>query len=98
MIFMAKKNISVYLSFLLRHRPETIHLAMDKHGWVLVEDLIEGVNKGGRYQLDLGKLEAIVAQDSKGRYRFNADHSKNQSVSGSFHPMGGARVGVSDPA
>ena len=45
---MAKKNISVYLSFLLRHRPETIHLSMDKHGWVLVEDLIEGVNKGGR--------------------------------------------------
>ena len=43
---MAKKNISVYLSFLLRHRPETILLAMDKHGWVLVEDLIEGVNKG----------------------------------------------------
>ena len=98
MIFMAKKNISVYLSFLLRHRPETIHLAMDKHGWVLVEDLIEGVNKGGRYQLDLGKLEAIVAQDSKGRYRFNADHSRDQSVSGAFHPVGGAGIGVSDPA
>lgn len=62
---MAKKNISVYLSFLLRHRPETIHLAMDKHGWVLVEDLIEGVNKGGRYQLDLGKLEAIVARTAR---------------------------------
>ena len=83
---MAKKNISVYLSFLLRHRPETIHLAMDKHGWVLVEDLIEGVNKGGRYQLDLGKLEAIVAQDSKGRYRFNADHSKIKACQGHSIP------------
>ena len=85
-IFMAKKNISVYLSFLLRHRPETIHLSMDKHGWVLVEDLIEGVNKGGRYQLDLGKLEAIVAQDSKGRYRFNADHSKIKACQGHSIP------------
>ena len=83
---MAKKNISVYLSFLLRHRPETIHLSMDKHGWVLVEDLIEGVNKGGRYQLDLGKLEAIVAQDSKGRYRFNADHSKIKACQGHSIP------------
>ena len=67
---MAKKNISVYLSFLLRHRPETIHLAMDKHGWVSVEDLIQGVNEAGKYQLDVEKLEDIVAQDSKGRYRF----------------------------
>ena len=83
---MAKKNISVYLSFLLRHRPETIHLAMDKHGWVSVEELIEGVNEAGRYQLDLDKLEDIVAQDSKGRYRFNGDHSKIKACQGHSIP------------
>ena len=83
---MAKKNISVYLSFLLRHRPETIHLAMDKHGWVSVEDLIQGVNEGGKYQLDVEKLEDIVAQDSKGRYRFNGDHSKIKACQGHSIP------------
>lgn len=83
---MAKKNISVYLSFLLRHRPETIHLAMDKHGWVSVEDLIQGVNEAGKYQLDLEKLEDIVAQDSKGRYRFNGDHSKIKACQGHSIP------------
>ena len=61
---MAKKNISVYLSFLLRHRPETIHLAMDKHGWVSVEDLIQGVNEAGKYQLDLWKANEIVLLDA----------------------------------
>ena len=83
---MAKKNISVYLSFLLRHRPETIHLAMDKHGWVSVEDLIQGVNEAGKYQLDVEKLEDIVAQDSKGRYRFNGDHSKIKACQGHSIP------------
>ena len=83
---MAKKNISVYLSFLLRHRPETIHLAMDKHGWVSVEDLIQGVNEAGQYQLDVEKLEDIVAQDSKGRYRFNGDHSKIKACQGHSIP------------
>ena len=66
---MAKKNVSVYLSFLLRHKPEDIGLEMDRHGWVSVAELIEGVNRKGIYTLNLAQLENIVAQDRKGRYR-----------------------------
>ena len=83
---MAKKPISVYLSFLLRHRPEAIQLEMDQHGWVSVEQLIEGINNAGKYRLDREKLEKIVAQDSKGRYRFNADHSKIKACQGHSIP------------
>lgn len=79
---MARKNISVYISFLLRHKPEDIGLEMDKHGWVSVDELICGINKKGKYQLDLPRLEEIVAQDNKGRYRFNIEHTKIKACQG----------------
>ena len=56
---MAKKDVSVYLSFLLRHKPEDIGLEMDRHGWASVEELIAGVNKKGKYTLDFVQLEEM---------------------------------------
>ena len=85
---MAKKGISIYLSFLLRHRPEEIGLEMDKNGWVSVEALIAGVNEGGKYRLDLPMLEEIVQTDSKGRYRFSEDRSKIKACQGHSIPWG----------
>jgi len=79
---MAKKNVSVYLSFLLRHKPEDIGLEMDRHGWVSVAELIEGVNRKGIYTLNLAQLENIVAQDWKGRYRLNGDHTRIKACQG----------------
>ena len=83
---MAKKDVSVYLSFLLRHKPEDIGLEMDRHGWASVEELIAGVNKKGKYTLDFVQLEEIVRQDNKGRYRFNADRSKIKACQGHSIP------------
>lgn len=80
------KNVSVYISFLLRHKPESINLEMDNHGWVSVDALINGINADGKYELDLPKLEEIVRQDSKGRYRFNADHSRIKACQGHSLP------------
>ena len=79
---MAKKDVSVYLSFLLRHKPEDIGLEMDRHGWASVDELIAGINRKGKYTLDFAQLEEIVRQDNKGRYRFNADRSKSKHVRG----------------
>lgn len=80
---MAKqRNISVYISYLLRHRPQEIGLEMDSHGWAETAALIRGINEQGTYTLDLPQLEQIVAADSKGRYRFNADHSRIKACQG----------------
>ena len=83
---MAKKNVSVYLSYLLRHKPDDAGLKMDKHGWVSVEELIEGINNSGKYTLDFAQLEEIVRQDSKGRYRFSDDRSKIKACQGHSIP------------
>ena len=79
---MKKKDISIYISFLLRHKPETIGLKMDIHGWVSTDELIAGINEQGDYVLSQEQLEQIVIQDSKGRYRFNTDHTKIKACQG----------------
>lgn len=83
---MSKKNVSVYISYLLRHKPDDIGLKMDEHGWVLAEELVEGINNSGKYNLNFAQLEEIVRQDSKGRYRFSEDRLKIKACQGHSIP------------
>lgn len=53
-------ELSKYLCLLLRHQPEKAELDMDEHGWVSVEQLIDGVNRHSSYKLDRELLEQIV--------------------------------------
>ena len=54
---MAKKSgISIYMSFVLRHCPQDINLDMDKHGWVSVHQLIDGINNKGKYYMDFNEF------------------------------------------
>ena len=68
---MSQKDTSKYIALILRHKPETIGITLDEHGWANVEELIAGVNK--THQLDMAGLEQIVAEDNKQRYSFNED-------------------------
>lgn len=81
-----QRNISIYLSFLLRHKPESLGLEMDKHGWVCVKELINKMNQSGKYHIDMEKLEEIVKNDEKGRYRFNQEHSQIKACQGHSIP------------
>ena len=63
---MAHSKLSVFLSFLLRHQPESLELTMDKHGYVEVDALIEAINKHSRYNITKEILDEIVDTDSKG--------------------------------
>ena len=81
-----EKGVSVYISYLLRHKPGDIGLEMDLHGWVRVDMLIDGINKQGRYTLDREQLEEIVKNDNKGRYRFDTDHSRIKACQGHSIP------------
>lgn len=66
---MSDKDIGKYIALILRHKPETIGIELDEHGWANVKELIDGVSK--TYPLDMEKLEQIVANDDKQRYSFN---------------------------
>ena len=80
------KNISIYISYILRHHPEEIGLDMDKHGWVNTKDLIKGINDSGKYQLEQESLEQIVVLDEKGRYKFNEDKTRIKACQGHSIP------------
>ena len=68
---MSLRDISRFMSLILRHKPETIGICLDEHGWANVNKLIEGIAK--RYEFNMDILEQIVRTDEKGRYSFNED-------------------------
>ena len=83
---MAKNNLSIYLSYLLRHHPDDAGLHMDRHGWVDTQELIDGVNRRGKYTISRAMLEEIVAADEKGRYRFSDDGRRIKACQGHSLP------------
>ena len=68
---MKEKEISKYISLILRHKPDVIGITLDEHGWADVGELIEGIRKSTDF--DMFMLEKIVAEDEKQRYSFNDD-------------------------
>ena len=65
------RQISKFISLILRHQPEAIGISLDEHGWADVKELIQGINK--KYHINMQILEQIVSEDEKQRYSFNED-------------------------
>lgn len=76
------KKTSIFISLILRHKPETIGISLDEHGWADVDQLIKGINKTEGYKIDFDILEEIVRTDSKQRYSFNEDKTKIRANQG----------------
>ena len=79
---MDMKKTSVFISLILRHKPDVIGISLDEHGWANVQELINGINKTGKYSIDMPMLEGIVRADNKQRYSFNEDRSKIRANQG----------------
>ena len=70
-----EKQVSRFVSVILRHKPEKIGLQLDEHGWANVDELIEGIRMAGR-NIDLPLLEKIVAENDKQRFSFSEDKKR----------------------
>lgn len=68
---MGLTDTSKFSSLILRHKPETIGIKLDEHGWADVSELISGISKTRPF--DMKMLEEIVRTDNKQRYSFNED-------------------------
>ena len=64
-------EISKYIALILRHKPETIGISLDEHGWASVDELIAGISRDHTFNMEM--LEEIVSTDNKQRYSFNED-------------------------
>ena len=81
------QSTSKFISLILRHRPESIGIALDEHGWADVREMIDGINKSGNHTLDMETLEEIVRTDEKQRYSFNEDHTLIRANQGHSIPV-----------
>ena len=82
---MSDTDTSRFISLILRHKPEVIGITLDEHGWADVSELIEGINKTRK--LDMEGLERIVAEDEKQRYSFNEDKTLIRANQGHSIPV-----------
>lgn len=93
-------KLSIYISLLLRHKPELAGLDMDEHGWVSTEQLIRGINESGKYKITLEELQQIVEEDilyKKGRYRFKENDTKIKACQGHSVPWVTPEVAYKTP-
>lgn len=75
------EKLSVFISLILRHKPEEIGLALDSQGYLSVHDLIKGINDTPRI-IDEVILAEIVDSDDKQRYSYNFDKTKIRANQG----------------
>lgn len=84
---MGKKlsEISEFLSFVLRHRPDAIGIRLDLEGWADISELIAAAAKDGK-QLDLDLFRAITASSDKKRFVISEDGLRIRAVQGHSTP------------
>ncbi len=85
MIGLSLKDISKYMSLILRHKPEAIGISLDEHGWANVDELIAGIARNNKFDMDI--LEEIVRTDEKQRYSFNEDKTLIRANQGHSIPV-----------
>ena len=82
---MSKNEVSKFISLILRHKPETIGISLDEHGWANVDELLAGIQKS--FDITPEMLDEIVRTDSKQRYAFNEDKSLIRANQGHSIPV-----------
>ncbi len=82
---MSIQETSKFISLILRHKPETIGITLDEHGWANVDELIEGISK--THEINREILEEIVRTDNKQRYSFNEDKTLIRANQGHSIPV-----------
>ena len=96
---MGMKSTSKFISMILRHKPESIGITLDEHGWADVQELIAGINAADKNaRLDMEMLEEIVRTDEKQRYSFNEEHTLIRANQGHSIPVDVELEEVAPPA
>lgn len=74
-------RLSKFLSFVLRHQPQTIGLTLDENGWADVTGLLQKLKTKG-FNVDRTALQHVVATNNKKRFAFNEDETKIRASQG----------------
>ena len=72
---------SKFLSYVLRHAPESIGLTLDENGWTAVDELLAKAGAAGK-PLDEATLKQIVATSDKKRFTLSEDGKRIRAAQG----------------
>lgn len=72
---------SKFLSYVLRHEPHAIGVALDSEGWIEIDALIDGAIKHGT-ALDRDLIQQVVATSEKKRFVISEDGLRIRAVQG----------------
>lgn len=72
---------SKFLSFVLRHHPESIGLTLDDQGWASTDELLARAAEHGR-SFTFQELKEIVDTNEKKRFAFSSDLKKIRASQG----------------
>ena len=74
------KQISKFLSFILRHKPEQIGIQLDHEGWTNIDELIK-LSKND-IKLNYQLIKDVVEQNDKKRFQISEDGLNIRAVQG----------------
>ena len=84
-------KLSKFLSLVLRHQPEKVHLQLEPEGWLNIEQLIENAGRIGR-KFDRDTLLEIVETNDKKRFCISEDGLKIRASQG--HSVKNVELGM----
>ena len=73
------KKISKYLSFILRHKPDSIGLELSDEGWANIEELITRTKK---FKLTKESIQIVVDTNDKKRFLISNDGQRIKANQG----------------
>ncbi len=80
------EKLSIYLSYILRHKPEDIDMKLDNEGYLDIVIMMNNINLHSKHHIDSDILLDIVRTDKKGRYQISEDGKKIRALQG--HSIG----------
>jgi putative RNA 2'-phosphotransferase len=79
-------QLSKFLSYVLRHRPDSVGLSLDEAGWVSVDELLEAARCHGQ-PFSRAALDEVVATNDKKRFCFSPDRLRIRASQGHSVPV-----------
>lgn len=72
-------KISKYLSFVLKHEPGSIGMALDPEGWIVIDDLVANSNAAGKSITKAYVLD-VIAQSEEKRFELSEDATRIRAI------------------
>lgn len=69
------EHISKFLSYVLRHHPESIDIELDNAGWADVSELLKAANRHGQ-RMTIGELKTVVKENDKQRFSLSDNYQR----------------------